>query len=348
MSTPSNNTYPTALDASRRFAVAPMMELSDRHFRYLARLLTRHTLLYTEMLTSNAVIHGDREYLLGTGEADHPVVLQLGGSDPAQMAEAAVVGESWGYDEININVGCPSDRVKSGRFGACLMAEPATVASCVRAMQDAVSVPVSVKCRLGIDRDDSYEALELFVREVADAGCEVFIVHARKAWLDGLSPKENRTIPPLRYPYVYRLKETLPDLHITINGGVDTWDDVQTHLQYVDGVMSGRKAYYTPGFLGRADEQVFSQLPQSNACVFDAQALAQVAREYAQYVQTWVDQGVKPSALTRHIVSLYHNVPGARLWRRHLSENATRCTDVVQLVEDALQFVLPAPGAQSA
>ncbi len=348
MSTPSNNTYPTALDASRRFAVAPMMELSDRHFRYLARLLTRHTLLYTEMLTSNAVIHGDREYLLGTGEADHPVVLQLGGSDPAQMAEAAVVGESWGYDEININVGCPSDRVKSGRFGACLMAEPATVASCVRAMQDAVSVPVSVKCRLGIDRDDSYEALELFVREVADAGCEVFIVHARKAWLDGLSPKENRTIPPLRYPYVYRLKETLPDLHITINGGVDTWDDVQTHLQYVDGVMSGRKAYYTPGFLGRADEQVFSQLPQSNACVFDAQALAQVAREYAQYVQTWVDQGVKPSAITRHIVSLYHNVPGARLWRRHLSENATRCTDVVQLVEDALQFVLPAPGAQSA
>ncbi|MCL4144802.1 UNVERIFIED_CONTAM: hypothetical protein GTU68_015984 [Idotea baltica] len=325
-----------------------MMELSDRHFRYLARLLSRHTLLYTEMLTSNAVIHGDQEYLLGTDKVDHPVVLQLGGSDPVQMAEASVVGESWGYDEININVGCPSDRVKSGRFGACLMAEPETVASCVRAMQDAVTIPVSVKCRLGIDRDDSYEALEEFVHKVSDAGCETFVVHARKAWLDGLSPKENRTIPPLRYPYVYRLKETLPHLHITINGGVETWDDVQTHLQYVDGVMSGRKAYYTPSFLGRADQQVFSHLPSPASECVDAQALAVVAREYARYVQTWVDKGIKPSALTRHIVSLYHNVPGARLWRRHLSENGTRCTDVVQLVEDALQHVLTTPGAQSA
>jgi len=336
------------LDAHRRFAVAPMMELSDRHFRYLARLLTRHSLLYTEMLTSKAVIHGDREYLLGTGNDDHPVVLQLGGSDAAEMAEAACIGEAWGYDEININVGCPSDRVQSGRFGACLMAEPETVASCVRAMQDAVQIPVSVKCRLGIDRDDSYEALELFVRHVADAGCEIFIVHARKAWLDGLNPKENRTIPPLRYPFVYRLKETLPDLHITINGGVDTWDDVQTHLQYVDGVMSGRKAYYTPDFLGCADQQVFSDMPDPKPEISDAAALAVVARDYAQYVQTWVDKGIRASALTRHVIALYHDMPGARLWRRHLSENGNRCTDVPQLVEDALQHVLSVPGAQSA
>lgn len=344
----TQSTDHNALDAHRRFAVAPMMELSDRHFRYLARLLTRHSLLYTEMLTSKAVIHGDREYLLGTDNVDHPVVLQLGGSDAGEMAEAASIGESWGYNEININVGCPSDRVQSGRFGACLMAEPETVASCVRAMQNVVSIPVSVKCRLGIDRDDSYEALELFVRQVADAGCEVFIVHARKAWLDGLSPKENRTIPPLRYPYVYRVKETLPDLHITVNGGIETWTDVQTHLQYVDGVMSGRKAYYTPGFLGRADCNVFSDLPHPMPEIHDATALAAVAREYAQYVQSWVEKGIRASALTRHMIALYHDMPGARLWRRHLSENGVRCTDVPQMVEDALQHVLSVPGAQSA
>ncbi len=332
----------------RRFAVAPMMELSDRHFRYLARLLSKHSLLYTEMLTSKAVLHGDREYLLGTDKADQPVVLQLGGSDPAEMAEAAAIGESWGYDEININVGCPSDRVQSGRFGACLMAEPETVAACVSAMQQAVSVPVSVKCRLGIDRDDSYEALEHFVRCVQGAGCEYFIVHARKAWLDGLSPKENRTIPPLRYPFVYRLKETLPDLHITINGGVESWQDVQTHLQHVDGVMSGRKAYYTPGFLGGADQSVFSDLDNAKPMIADAQGFADVARSYAQYAQTWVDQGIKASALTRHIVSLYQDIPGARRWRRHISENASRTTDVVQMVEDALEHVLPETGAKSA
>jgi len=338
----------TISDAHRRFAVAPMMELSDRHFRYLARLLSRHSLLYTEMLTSKAVINGDRDYLLGTGDVDHPVVLQLGGSDPIEMAEAAAIGESWGYDEININAGCPSDRVQSGRFGACLMAEPHTVANCVRAMKNAVSIPVTVKCRLGVDRDDSYEALEQFVRIVSGAGCEHFIVHARKAWLDGLSPKENRTIPPLRYPYVYRLKETLPDLHITINGGIDTWDDVQTHLQYVDGVMSGRKAYYTPAFLGRADQVVFSDLAHAYPEAVDAHALAKVAREYALYTQGWVAQGIKASALTRHIVALYHEVPGARAWRRHISENAPRTDDVVQMVEDALQHVLNRPSAQSA
>jgi tRNA-dihydrouridine synthase A len=327
-------------DANRRFAVAPMMELSDRHFRYLARLLTRHSLLYTEMLTSKAVIKGDREYLLGTDDADYPVVLQLGGSDPVEMAEAASIGEAWGYDEINMNVGCPSDRVQSGRFGACLMAEPHTVAACVSAMQDKVQVPVTVKCRLGIDRDDSYSALENFVQVVRDAGCQHFIVHARKAWLDGLSPKENRTIPPLRYPFVYKLKETLPDLHITINGGVETWSEVHTHLKHVDGVMSGRKAYYQPAFLGDADASVFTDLPNAKPSTSDVESLAKVARAYAQYVQRWIERDVRASALTRHIVSLYHEVPGARLWRRHMSENASQCTDAVQLVEDALVHVL--------
>jgi len=343
----------TITDAHRRFAVAPMMELSDRHFRYLARLLTRHSLLYTEMLTCKAVLHGDRDYLLGTDKVDHPVVLQLGGSDPIEMAEAAVVAQQWGYDEVNINVGCPSDRVQSGRFGACLMAEPATVAACVTAMRESVTIPVSVKCRLGIDRDDSYEALEHFVKHVMDAGCEHFIVHARKAWLDGLSPKENRSIPPLRYPYVYRLKETLPSLHITINGGVESWQDVQTHLQHVDGVMSGRKAYYTPAFLAQADEVVFRELVLGNGsdtCLHanNAESLARVAREYARYVQVWVDKGVRASALTRHIVALYHEVPGARRWRRHISENANQCSDVVQMVNDALEHVLTQPGAKSA
>jgi len=347
-STIKKATAQTTLDMHRRFAVAPMMELSDRHFRYLARLLSRHSLLYTEMLTSKAIIHGDREYLLGTGDVDHPVVLQLGGSDPSEMAEAAGIGEAWGYDEININVGCPSDRVQSGRFGACLMAEPETVASCVRAMQDVVQIPVSVKCRLGIDRDDSYEALELFVRQVADAGCNVFIVHARKAWLDGLSPKENRNIPPLRYPFVYRLKETLPDLHITINGGVQSWEEVEQHLHYVDGVMSGRKAYYTPGFLGRADQRVFCDMPDRLPEIVSAVELAGVAREYAQYVQSWVDKGVRATALTRHMVALYHDMPGARLWRRHLSENGAGCTDVPQMVEDALDHVLSLTNVQSA
>ncbi len=324
----------------RRFAVAPMMELSDRHFRYLARRLTRHSLLYTEMLTSKAVIHGDRRYLLDTDIADQPLVLQLGGSDPIEMAEAASIGQEWGYNEININVGCPSDRVQSGRFGACLMAEPDTVAQCVKAMRDSVSIPVTVKCRLGIDRDDSYEVVEDFVNTVADAGCEQFIVHARKAWLDGLSPRENRTIPPLRYPYVYRLKEARPDLHITINGGIETWDAVKAHLQHVDGVMCGRKAYYQPAFLGRADATVFSELPNAFDEFNTVEQLAEVARDYALYMQQWVEEGVRLSALTRHIVALYHKVPGARLWRRHLSENASTATDAVALVEDALQCVL--------
>jgi len=328
-----------ALDAHRRFAVAPMMELTDRHYRHLARRLSRHVLLWTEMLTARAVIHGDRERLLGSEPADGPVVLQLGGSEPGEMAEAAVIGEAWGYDEINMNVGCPSDRVQSGRFGACLMAEPALVAANVRAMRDAVGVPVTVKCRLGIDRDDSYAALERFVAHVVDAGCEYLVVHARKAWLDGLSPKENRTVPPLRYEHVYRLKAAFPNLHVTINGGIDSWQAVRAHLAEVDGVMLGRHPYYHPAFLCGADEEIFPTLPGGRPSASDVPALAAVARDYARYAQGWVERGVKASLLLRHLVALFQEVPGARQWRRHLSERGPRTDDPVMLVDEALAFV---------
>ena len=316
-----------------------MMELTDRHYRYLARLLTRHTLLYTEMLTCKAVIHGDRSYLLGKQAGDGPVVLQLGGSDVAEMAEAAAIGAQWGYDEINMNVGCPSDRVKAGRFGACLMAEPLLVRDVVAGMRAAVDIPVTVKCRLGIDRDDSYEALESFVEQVAASGCGHFIVHARKAWLDGLSPKENRTIPPLRYEYVYRLKQAYPQLHISINGGIDTLDASLEHLQHVDGVMIGRAAYYSPAMLAEADQRIFPDLPDGYDHVADLDTLSEVALAYARYMQGWVDQGVRMSALSRHLVSLFQEVPGARLWRRHMSENAGKSRDAVAVVGQALDHV---------
>jgi len=327
------------IPAHRSIAIAPMMELTDRHFRFLMRLLTRHSLLYTQMLTSKALVHGDRDYLLGNLALESPVVLQLGGSDPVEMAEAAAIGEAWGYSEINMNVGCPSDRVRSGRFGACLMAEPDVVADCVTAMHSAVQIPVSVKCRLGIDRNDSYQVVEDFVRRVASAGCELFIVHARKAWLDGLSPRENRTVPPLRYEYVYRLKQAFPDLHITINGGIETWEDINKHLAHVDGVMLGRQAYYQPAFMALADQRHFAQLPDGLPPANDIDALAAVAREYARYMQDWADQGVRLSALCRHLVALFQQVPGARLWRRHLSEQASKTNDAIALVEEALSFV---------
>lgn len=322
-----------------------MMELTDRHYRYLARLLTRHTLLYTEMLTGAAVIHGDRDYLLGKQNLEEPVVLQLGGSDPAEMATAAAIGETWGYQEINMNVGCPSDRVKAGRFGACLMAEAGLVRDVVSAMQMAVSIPVSVKCRLGIDRDDSYAALESFVNTVMDSGCRHFVVHARKAWLDGLSPKENRSVPPLRYEYVYRLKQQFPQLHITINGGVETLEQALEHLQLVDGVMIGRAAYYRPTMLAAADSLLFEELGNDHADAASLrhgdtqEQLVQVARSYAIYMQSWVDRGVRLSALSRHLVALFQQVPGARLWRRHISEQAGKTTNAIQLVDDALAFV---------
>lgn len=327
------------LDQHRRLAVAPMMELTDRHYRYLARLLTRHTLLYTEMLTSAAIVHGDRDYLLGKDACEGPVVLQLGGSDPAQMALAAAIGQEWGYQEINMNVGCPSDRVKAGRFGACLMAEPELVRDVVASMQAAVSIPVTVKCRLGIDRDDSYEALESFVECVVESGCRHLIVHARKAWLDGLSPKENRTIPPLRYEYVYRLKERFPQLHISINGGIESLESVCEHLERVDGVMVGRAAYYHPAWLADADRLLFADLAGGHVHTASHETLVQIARDYAAYMQPWLERGVRLSAMSRHLVALFQQVPGARLWRRHISEQASKSRDARTLVDEALVFV---------
>ncbi|NND89852.1 MAG: tRNA dihydrouridine(20/20a) synthase DusA [Granulosicoccus sp.] len=332
---------PEAFDpAHRKLVVAPMMELTDRHYRYLARLLTRHTLLYTEMLTCKAVIHGDRSRLLGKDPVEGPVVLQLGGADVAEMAQAATIGQQWGYDEINMNVGCPSDRVKAGRFGACLMAEPQLVRDVVAGMRAAVDIPVTVKCRLGIDRNDSFDALESFIEQVAASGCEHFVVHARKAWLDGLSPKQNRTIPPLRYEYVYRLKQVYPQLHISINGGIDTLEASVEHLQHVDGAMIGRAAYYRPAMLAQADRMLFGDLPGGLEHSSDVHSLAQIARSYAQYMQDQVEQGVRLSALSRHLVALFQEVPGARLWRRHLSEQAGSSPDAVALIEQALQHVL--------
>lgn len=323
----------------RRLSIAPMMELTDRHYRYLARLLTRHTLLYTEMLTCKAVIHGDREYLLGKHDCEGPVVLQLGGSDSAEMAQAAVIGEDCGYQEINMNVGCPSDRVKAGRFGACLMAEPELVRDVVMSMRAAVSIPVSVKCRLGIDRDDSYEALETFTAAIVQSGCTHLIVHARKAWLDGLSPKENRTVPPLRYEYVYRLKQAFPQLHVSINGGIDNLNATLDHLEHVDGVMIGRAAYYHPAILAAADARIFTHLLGGYEHTADHETLVAVARDYALYMQTWLEQGVKLSAMSRHLIALFQEVPGARLWRRHISEHASKSNNAIELIDQALKYL---------
>ncbi len=315
------------------------MELTDRHYRFLARLMTERALLFTEMLTANAVVHGDRNYLLGFNPAESPVALQLGGSDPAMMAEAAVIGSQWGYDEINMNVGCPSDRVQSGRFGACLMAEPELVAQCVASMRNAIDKPVTVKCRIGIDRNNSYRALRDFVETVADAGCERFYVHARKAWLDGLSPKENRDIPPLRYEFVYRLKQEMPHLEIIINGGITEWEDIRDHLSEVDGVMLGRQAYYHPSLLCDVDATVF-QLGSGIKPAADIASLAAIARRYAEYMQGEFERGVPMTVMSRHLIALFQGVPGARNWRRHLGGQASKAQSAIELVEQSLQFVL--------
>ena len=326
-------------DVHRRFQVAPMMELTDRHYRVLARRLSRHALLWSEMLVCDAVLHGDAERLLGRAPEDAPCVLQLGGSDPDKMAKAARIGESFGYGEIDINVGCPSDRVRAGRFGACLMAEPGLVGETLARMRDAVEVPVTIKCRLGIDRDEGYEPLRDFVGAVAERGCTTFVVHARKAWLDGLSPAENRTVPPLRYDHVYRLKREMPHLHVTINGGIDSMDAVREHLDRVDGVMLGRAAYHRPAFLAGVDAAVFGDVPDGRAPAADIDALASVARDYAEYMAGRHAAGTRIASMTRHLISLFQEVPGARLWRRRLSEGARDASDPRRLVEHALGAV---------
>ncbi|NIP46529.1 MAG: tRNA dihydrouridine(20/20a) synthase DusA [Gammaproteobacteria bacterium] len=319
-----------------RLSVAPMMQRTDRFCRYFLRLITRRTLLYTEMLTSAAVLHGDRDRLLAFDDVEHPVAIQLGGSDPEEMAAAARIAAARGYDEVNMNVGCPSSRVRAGRFGACLMAEPQRVADCVAAMIDAVDIPVTIKTRIGIDHQDSYEALAAFVHGVAERGCKTFIVHARKAWLNGLSPRQNREVPPLRYELVHRLKQDFPGLRIVVNGGIADLDQACRHLACLDGVMIGRAAYRDPFGLARADGAIFGEhrpAPTRRA----------VLEAYAPYFARERAQGARLVPLIRHLSGLYLGQPGARAWRRALSAlAATRDAD-----ERDLLRAIPGPADET-
>lgn len=309
-----------------------MMDWSDRYCRFFHRLLSRHARLYTEMVTVPAVIHGKRELLLGFDPAEHAIALQLGGSDPAGLAQAARIGEYWGYDEINLNVGCPSERVQTGSFGACLMAEPDLVADCVAAMRAAVCVPVTVKCRIGIDDQDSEADLDRFIDTVARAGCETFIVHARKAWLKGLSPKENREVPPLDYGRVARLKARRPELTIVLNGGIGSIDEAGRHLETFDGVMLGRAAYQTPYILAEVDRRLFgSDRPDM--------ARGDALRSLILYMERHVAEGGRPYAILRHILGLYHGQPRARAFRRLLSEQGPRASAGTDLIRTALALV---------
>ncbi|MFW2404975.1 MAG: tRNA dihydrouridine(20/20a) synthase DusA [Gammaproteobacteria bacterium] len=310
-----------------RVSVAPMMDWTDRHCRYFFRLLTQDARLYTEMVTASAVLRGDHARLLGYHEAEHPLALQLGGSEPRELADAVRIADSYGFDEINLNIGCPSDRVQSGRFGACLMAEPGRVAECVAAMRDAASVPVTVKTRIGIDDRDDYEFLEQFVDEVAAAGCEYFVVHARKAILAGLSPKENRSVPPLRYDVVYRLKRDFPALTVVLNGGVESVAQVREHLARVDGVMIGRKAYGDPWLL--------ANLQRTGADESDI-TRQDVVIAMAEYAAGQIQSGARLHHVTRHMLGLFTGVPGARRWRRFISERAGRDGASEQLLIDSL------------
>ncbi len=312
-----------------------MMDWTDRHCRAFHRQLTRRALLYTEMVTAPAILHGDRARLLGlSGDGEHPVALQLGGSDPVALAEAAAIGQGFGYGEVNLNVGCPSDRVQEGRFGACLMAEPELVASCVASMQDAVKVPVTVKCRIGIDAQDSEKDLQRFIDVVADAGCRTFIVHARKAWLQGLSPKQNREVPPLDYARVYRLKAARPELTIVLNGGMTDLDAATAHLQHVDGVMLGRAAYQTPYMLAEVDRRFFD--PAARIA-----SRSDAIEGMLPHIERHLASGGRLNNVVRHILGLYHGEPRARVFRRHLSENATRPGAGIATLIEATTMVEP-------
>jgi tRNA-dihydrouridine synthase A len=310
------------------FAVAPMMDWSDRHCRVLHRTLSRRALLYTEMITAVAILRGDRQKLLGYDPSEHPVALQLGGSDPRELAQAAQIGEDFGYDEINLNVGCPSDRVQSGRFGACLMREPDLVAECMAAMGDAVRVPVTVKCRIGVDDQDPEQSLFTLVDLCAQAGVSTFAVHARKAWLEGLSPKENRDIPPLDYGLVQRLKAERPGLTIVLNGGIETLDAAIEHLAWADGVMLGRAAYHTPGLLGAVDARVFGE----GETIEEREASAR----YRPYLAARLAEGVPLHAMTRHMLGLFSGAPGARTWRRILTVEGAKRGAGIEVLDRAL------------
>lgn len=318
----SNQVYP--------LSIAPMMDRTDRHYRYFMRQITRRTLLYTEMVTTAAILHGDQEQLLGFSPEEKPLVLQLGGDNPNHLATCAKIAEDMGYDQVNLNVGCPSDRVQNGNFGACLMAQPELVAKAVEAMQKVVNIPVTIKHRIGIDDQDKYEDMANFVRIVANAGCQHFSVHARKAWLQGLSPKENRTIPPLRYEEVHRLKQEFPQLFIEINGGFKTLTEVKDQLQFVDAVMIGRAAYDHPYLFATADQEIYGEKtpPLTRQEVIEAMY---------PYLEYWLQKGVKLNSMTRHFLELFARQPGTKAWKRYISENAHLTHAGVEVLEQALK-----------
>ncbi len=318
--------------ASHRLSVAPMMDWTDRHCRAFHRTLTRRALLYTEMVTTGAVLYGPRDRLLGFSAVEHPVALQLGGSEPAALAASARIGADLGYDEINLNVGCPSDRVQSGRFGACLMLEPALVAEGMAAMIAAVDVPVTLKCRIGVDDQDPEAALFTLVDLCAQAGVRTVVVHARKAWLKGLSPKQNRDVPPLDYGLVRRLKAERPDLTVVLNGGVESLDEVEAHLADLDGVMLGRAAYHDPGLLGQVDRRIFGE---SSGDISAAEAV----EAYLPYVREQLAAGVHLAAMTRHMLGLFHGQPGARTWRRIMTVEGAKSGAGVEVIERALDAI---------
>ncbi|MFZ4833364.1 tRNA dihydrouridine(20/20a) synthase DusA [Rouxiella sp. Mn2063] len=318
--------------SAQRFSVAPMLDWTDRHCRHFHRLLSGEALLYTEMVTTGAIIHGKGDYL-AFGEQEHPVALQLGGSNPADLAHCAKLAEARGYDEINLNVGCPSDRVQNGMFGACLMGQATLVADCIKAMRDVVSIPVTVKTRIGIDDMDSYEFLCDFIGQVSErGGCDTFIIHARKAWLSGLSPKENREVPPLDYPRVYQLKRDFSHLTMAINGGIKTLDEAKQHLEHMDGVMLGREVYQNPGILLDVDRELFGS---TAAPLTGPEAI----RALYPYIEAELSKGTYLGHITRHILGIFQSIPGARQWRRHLSENAHKPGAGIDVVEQALSLV---------
>ena len=317
---------------NRRFCIAPMMDCTDRHDRFFLRLFSPHMLMYSEMVTAQAVIHGDREYLLGFDSSEHPLALQLGGSDPVLLAQAARIAEDYGYDEINLNVGCPSDRVKSGFFGACLMAKPDIVADCVSAMKAAVNIPVTVKHRTGIDHQDSWEELMRFMQCQIDAGSDAMIVHARKAWLQGLSPKQNRDIPPLQYDWVYQLKQAFPGTEIIINGGIKTLDECKQHLNHVDGVMLGREPYANPYMLAQVDTRLFND-DHSIPTRFE------ILQRFYPYLEQQMSLGMPISKVVRHIIGLFHAQPNGKQWRRYLSDHAFKRDAGIAVIQQAENLV---------
>ncbi len=330
---PEQNSHLTAptIQKPYRFCVAPMMDWTDRHCRYFHRLLTRQALLYTEMVTTGALLHGDRPHFLAFNPEEHPLALQLGGSHPRDLAVCAKMAEDYGYDEVNLNVGCPSDRVQNGRFGACLMAEPELVADCVAAMAAAVRIPVTVKTRIGIDDQDSYPELAHFIATVAEGGCRRFIVHARKAWLSGLSPKQNRELPPLRYEVVYRLKTDFPALVFVLNGGLASLGEIEAALPLVDGVMVGREAYYNPYFLATVDQRIFGDKKP-------VLTRAEVVARLLPYLRQQLAAGGRLNGVTRHLIGLFHGQYGGRAFRRYLSENATKPGADESVLWQALTF----------